>query len=174
MSKFLPKMYQESIYTIDYKKLKTKKIKCILFDLDNTCVPFYEHKGNTKLKKLFEQLTKMGFKVIIFSNSPKRRLDKFKDMGVEYNYSSKKPLKYEFNKIIKKYNYQKEEIIIVGDQIFTDIFGGNRVGINTCLVDPLTNYDGFLTRITRKIERIKLNDFEKKGILKRGEYYDKM
>lgn len=174
MSKFLPKMYQKSIYTIDYKNLKNKGIKCILFDLDNTCVPFYENKGNKELKKLFEKLTKLGFRVIIFSNSPKRRLDKFKDMQVEYNYSSKKPLKHDFNKILKKYNYTKEEVIIVGDQIFTDIYGGNKVGINTCLVEPLTDYDGFLTRITRKIEKITINNFEKKGIFKRGEYYEKV
>ena len=174
MSKFIPNVYQQSIYTINYQNLKSKGIKCILFDLDNTCVPYYEDKGNKELKKLFNKLTKMGFRVIIFSNSPKKRLDKFKDMEVEYNYSSMKPLKYHFNKILNKYNYQKEQVIIVGDQLFTDILGGNKVGINTCLVDPLTDYDGKLTKITRTLEKSKIKKLQKNGSFKKGEYYDKM
>ena len=68
MDNFIPDMYQKSIYHIDYDKLKEDGIKCLLFDLDNTCVPFKDKEPNKKLKELFETLKDMDFKVIIFSN----------------------------------------------------------------------------------------------------------
>ena len=66
---FKPDMYVKDIYAIDYKKLKSYGIKCILFDLDNTLVPYYKKKPTRKLKDFIENLKDIGFKVIIFSNS---------------------------------------------------------------------------------------------------------
>ena len=82
------------------------------------------------------------------------------------------PFKKNFNKIMKKYRLAKEEICIIGDQLFTDILGGNRVGIKTCLVNPLTNEDFILTKIFRLTEKIIFKIMESKNILTKGEYYD--
>ena len=49
MNNFIPDMYQKSIYHIDYNKLQDDGIKCILFDLDNTCVPFKDTAHNKRL-----------------------------------------------------------------------------------------------------------------------------
>ena len=172
MNNFIPNMYKKNIYEVNYKKLKKEGIKCLLFDLDNTCVPYHENIPDKRLKKLFSRLKKQGFTVIIFSNSPNRRLKKFKDLEVDYNASSLKPLSYSFNKIIKKYNFKKEEICIIGDQLLTDIYGGNKVGIKTCLVDPITTNEIFITKINRILENKKIKKLTKKGTLKKGEYYD--
>lgn len=172
MDKFYPKMYQRSIYDINYKKVWKMGIRCLLFDLDNTCVSYKESSASDDVKKLFKKLKKQGFDVIIFSNSPSRRLKKFEDLGVNYNAFSMKPFTYNFFKILKKYKYDKEEVMIIGDQIFTDIWGGNKVGIYTCLVEPLDNVDMFLTSITRAIEKYKIKKFVKDGIFERGKYYD--
>ena len=67
MEKFYPDVYQKSIYTINYEKLKENGIKCLLFDLDNTCVPYVDKLPSKKLKNLFEDLQDLGFKIIIFS-----------------------------------------------------------------------------------------------------------
>ena len=72
MEKYVPDMYKKSIYDIDYKKLKKNGIKCILFDLDNTLVPYYKNKPSRKVKDFIERVKDMGFKVIIFSNSNKK------------------------------------------------------------------------------------------------------
>ena len=56
MDNFVPDMYQKSIYHIDYEKLYDDGIRCLLFDLDNTCVPFKDKEPNKKLKDLFETL----------------------------------------------------------------------------------------------------------------------
>lgn len=170
----IPKMYQESIYTINYQKLKQKKVKCLLFDLDNTCVGYHEKNPTEQLIKLFQKLTKLGFRVIIFSNATRKRLQPFKKLDVICHPESKKPLSKNFNKILKEYNLKKEEVCIIGDQLFTDIMGGNKVGIITCLVEPLTKEDFILTKIFRAMEESNFKKMEKKGILKKGVYYDEM
>ena len=171
MNKFIPNMYQESIYKINYNKIKEKNIKCLLFDLDNTCVGYKIKDPTKELSDLLKKLTTEKFQVIIFTNARKKRIEPFKILNVDINYLSKKPLKSSFKKILKKYNYQKEEVIIIGDQLFTDIYGGNRIGIYTCLVDPLTTEDFFFTKITRNFENAIFKKLERKKILTRGKYY---
>ena len=165
MKLFIPDNYSHDIYSIPYEKLKKNNIKCLLFDLDNTCVGYHEKNPNERLKNLFIKLKKMGFKVIIFSNATKKRLEPFQELSVICHPMSKKPLKLNFKKIIKKYNYQKEEICIIGDQIFTDILGGNRVGIKTYLIDPLTNEDFIITKMFRQLEKRIIKRMKNKGEL---------
>ncbi len=175
MKKFCPQIYQKNIYSINYQKLKKEGIKCLLFDLDNTCIPYKNNKMPKKIKDLFDKLVKMNFKVIIFSNSPKRRLQRIIELNnlkIEYNASSKKPLPHNYKKVLKKYNYQKEEVCIIGDQLLTDVFGGNKVGIKTCLVDPITKKEFFITKISRKIENNLFKKLSKQNKLTKGEYYD--
>ena len=78
MEKYVPDIYKKSIYTINYEKLKARGIKCLLFDLDNTLVPYTDKVPSKKNKELFKKLKELGFKVIIFSNSGKKRLTPFK------------------------------------------------------------------------------------------------
>lgn len=171
MKKLIPDMYSKSIYDIDYQRLKDKKIKCLLFDLDNTCVPYPEKKPTEELKELFKKLEKMNFKIIIFSNTTPNRLDKFKDLGVEISALSKKPSSKNFLKILKKYFYQKKEVCIIGDQLFTDIYGGNKVGIYTMLVDPLGPKDFIFTKVSRMLENLVFKSLANKKIHQKGEYY---
>ena len=74
---YKPDMYQKDIYSIDYKKLKSYGIKCILFDLDNTLVAPYIKKPPRKLKDFIERIKDMKFKVIIYSNASKKRISPF-------------------------------------------------------------------------------------------------
>ena len=171
MKKLIPDMYCKSIYDIDYKILKKKKIKCLLFDLDNTCVPYPVKTPTKELKELFKKLEKMDFKVIIFSNTTPNRLKEIEKLGVEVSGLSKKPSTKNFIKIMKKYFYQKKEVCIIGDQLFTDIYGGNKAGIYTLLVEPLGSKDFIATKMSRLLERIIKNNFAKKNILQKGVYY---
>lgn len=172
MDNLIPKMYQESIYTINYEKLKKENVKCLLFDLDNTCVGYHEKNPTKELKNLFKKLTKMGFDVIIFSNALPKRLLPFNELNVVLHPASKKPFKKNFQKVLTNYNYKTSEVCIIGDQLFTDILGGNRVGIKTCLVNPITNEDFIGTKILRATEELIFKKLAKKSILIKGEYYE--
>ena len=173
MDILIPDMYQKSIYSINYEKLYNCGIRCLLFDLDNTCVPYVEKVPSKKLIDLFDYLKDMGFKVILFSNATKKRLEVFKNtLVVDCSYSSRKPSKRKFLKVLKMYNFDLSEVAIIGDQLFTDILGGNRVGLKTFLVNPMSKKDMPLTFIFRILERGQFKKFKKRGILKLGEYYE--
>lgn len=173
MDNFIPDMYQKSIYHINYDKLKEDGIRCLLFDLDNTCVPFKDKKPNKKLIELFEMLKDMDFKVILFSNATKKRILPFKNgLNVDCSASSRKPNSKKLLKIIDQFHYQLSEVAIIGDQLYTDILCGNRVGIKTILVNPMSKDDMFFTKMFRFLEKNKFKKFAKRGVLEKGKYYE--
>lgn len=170
---YYPDIYAQSIYTINYNKLLERGIKCLLFDLDNTCIPYTEKEPTKELKNEFDKIKELGFRVIIFSNSPQKRLEPFKQyLNVDCCYKAGKPRKKKFLKVLKTYNYTLSEVAIIGDQLVTDIYGGNKVGITTILVNPISNIDMPFTKIHRFIEKIEIRKMNKKGIFSIGEYYD--
>lgn len=173
MEKYVPDMYQKSIYAIDYNKLKSRGIKCLLFDLDNTIVPIKIKTPSDKIKELFSNLKEMGFKVILFSNSPKSRLKPFKDeLQVDCSASSKKPNPKKFLQVLNIYGFGVSEVAIIGDEILTDIVGGNKIGITTILVNPIGKKDFFLARIRRRIEKRIMKKLRKKDLFSKGRYYE--
>ncbi len=173
MENYVPDLYVKSIYYVDYKKLKERGIKCILFDLDNTVAPLSIKKPTKKIKDLFIKLKDMGFKIIIFSNSPKSRLKPFKDeLEVDCAFSCKKPMRRKFDLILKLYKFSVSEIVIIGDNIITDVLGGNKVGITTILVNPISAKERFFTKICRKYEAHIINKLSKKELFYRGKYYE--
>ena len=172
MDMFIPDIYQKSIYTIDYKKLKKKGMKCLLFDLDNTIAPYKVIEPDQKVKELFASLEK-DFKVIIISNSNKNRLRPFKEkLNVDVAFSSKKPFKTKYKKILELYNFKIDEVACIGDQLLTDILGANRMGFTSILVNRIAKYETIFTRFNRFFEKFILKSLAKKRILVSGEYFD--
>lgn len=170
--KFIPTMYQKNITSINYEKLKSSGIRCILFDLDNTLLK----KGDKKLEEKIEKkliLLKKNFKIIIISNNFKRKISKICSIiDVDFVSFSRKPFTFGFKKVTSRYNLKKEEICIIGDQLVSDILGGNRYGIKTILVDPLGEKDLKITKVNRILETFIFNSLKKQGVLERGIYYE--
>lgn len=165
-------MYKKSIHDINYQKLKTKNIKCIIFDLDNTIALIDQDLITEKTKKLITKLKK-DFIVIIISNNYPSRVEPYANvLDCEYISQAKKPLTGGYKKIKEKYNLENEEMCMIGDQIITDILGGNRFKMLTILVDPLGKKDLKITYINRFLEKRILNYFEFKKLMKKGEYYE--
>lgn len=173
MEKYVPDIYQKSIYTIDYEKLKKRGIECLLFDLDNTIIPFDVKEANQAIKDLFEQLKEQKFRVIIFSNNSKARLKPFKDfLEVDCLANSKKPFKSGFLKILSQYRLEENQVAIIGDQLLTDIIGGNKVGITTILVNPISNKDAFWTKFNRFREKRVMKKLRNHDLFIQGRYYE--
>ncbi len=173
MELFRPDIYQKSIFTIDYKKLKKSGIKCLLFDLDNTLSAMSISLPDAKTKSLIASLTDLGFRVIIVSNSSKKRIEPFKDhLNVDAAARSFKPLKNKYLKIQKIYNLKDTEIAAIGDQLITDIYGANRMGFTSILVNPISNYEFFISKFSQFFERKVYKKLNKMGLLTKGKYYD--
>ena len=173
MQIFLPDIYTQSIYTINYESLKNAGIKVVLFDLDNTLIPISANEPTKKVKDLFEDIKKQGLKPVILSNSGKKRVEPFKEgLFVDAAYSSMKPLKRKYKKVLNIYNVKPGEVAAVGDQMLTDVLGANRMGITSILVNQISTNDFNRTKLNRFFENMIVNYYSKRGVFKRGEYYE--
>ena len=172
MEKFIPDIYAKSIYAINYKKLKRNGIKCLLFDLNNTIASYETDYPSNKLRELFYTLSE-DFKVIIVSNSSKDRVRPFKEkLNVDSAYRAYKPFKRKYKKILNLYKYKDTEIACIGDMLITDIYGGNRMGFTSILVNKMSIEEPFYVKMLRKIDNKILNKLSKKEILIIGKYYE--
>lgn len=93
IDKFVPDMFYQSIYRVDYEKLKNVGIKLIIFDLDNTIATYSESIPRSEAKELIDKLKEMGFNVILMSNSNKSRVLPFRNaLEIDSCANAKKPL----------------------------------------------------------------------------------
>ena len=151
--KCYPNMYQKSIYTISYSKLRKMGIKCLVFDLDNTIALINQHKMTEETRKLLQSLKK-EFQIVIISNNTKKRVKPYADdLQCDYVSSASKPFSKGFHKIRKKYHLKPTQMCMIGDQLITDIYGGNRYHMFTILVDPLGKKDLKITSFNRFLEK---------------------
>lgn len=172
MAYLKPDIYKQSIFDIDYKKLLKSNIKCLVFDLDNTLGLIDEEYCPDKTKKLIKKL-KRDFLVIIISNNTEKRIAKYKnELELDAVSFAMKPLTVGLGKIKKRYNLEKNEMLMIGDQLVTDILSGKLFGIKTALVEPFGKKDLKITSLNRKIENNIIEKYRKKGIFERGKYYE--
>ncbi len=173
MEKYIPDIYAKSIYDINYDNLVSRGIKCILFDLDNTLLPPKTKEVSKKLVDFIKQVKKTNIRFIIYSNSLKKRVsDVANRLDLEYFYFVRKPYRGKIDKIVKKYEYNQSEMAVIGDQLLTDVLFGNRVGITTILVNPLSVHDKFFTRFNRHREKKIYKKLYQNNLLVKGKYYE--
>ena len=150
---------------IDFDTLYAKGKKVILFDLDNTIASYEDVKPNSKQLMLNEKLTKMGYKIYIISNNRIKRVKEFVEMFKVNDYLTlaRKPFTKRVCAFIKRNNLNKDEIVMIGDQLLTDIVCANKIGVTNILVKSISRKtERWYTRINRlreerilrKIERI--------------------
>ena len=154
LEKFFPDEYVDSIYHIKLNELKNKGIKGIIFDIDNTLVPYDVEIAHDKLVKWLQTVKEAGFKICLVSNNNKSRVMKFNEsLNYPAIHSALKPMRRNFKRAMQLIGTTKSETAIVGDQIFTDVLGGNMIGIRTILVVPIQDKEAFVSKVKRGLER---------------------
>ncbi|WP_241481653.1 YqeG family HAD IIIA-type phosphatase [Mesobacillus campisalis] len=166
LNNFLPDQHVKSIFEITPESLKEKGVKGIITDLDNTLVEWDRPSATPDLIQWFENMKQNNILVTIVSNNNEDRVKLFADpLVTPYIYRARKPMTKAFNRAVKDMGLKKEQTVVIGDQLLTDVFGGNRGGFHTILVVPVAKTDGLVTRFNRTVERRILNWFRKKGKL---------
>lgn len=172
MKNYIPKIYKKDIFDIDYEYLKKKNIKCIIFDLDNTIMTIDEEHPKKKVLELINKLKKDFIIYVLSNNKSKERVKKAGEyLEVGYFNLALKPLGYGFKRVLRKEKLKVINCCNIGDQLVTDILGGNRLGLLTILVDPIAKKELKVTKINRYIEAKKLKKLKEKNLFNRGEYY---
>lgn len=160
---FKPTWLLKSVYHLTIENLKTYNICGLLIDLDNTLVAWNNPFGDEKLHIWLEEMQKNNIKVVIISNNTTKRVSKIAEkLKVPFVANAKKPTKYGIKKAVEKLQLPKENIVMIGDQLFTDILGGYRFGLKTILVKPLIESDLLGTQVSRILERFYMKKYKKK------------
>ncbi|KIL53400.1 hypothetical protein KP77_03760 [Jeotgalibacillus alimentarius] len=163
---FLPNEYVDSVFEITPAKLKEQGIKAIITDLDNTLVEWDRKNATPKLIAWLEEMQKEGILVTIVSNNNQLRVEAFSNpIGIPFIYHARKPMGRAFRRAIRDMNVNKDETVVIGDQLMTDVLGGNLNKLYTILVVPVAKTDGFFTKFNRVIEKRLLNFFKRKNMI---------
>ncbi|MDP4162305.1 MAG: YqeG family HAD IIIA-type phosphatase [Bacillota bacterium] len=161
---FLPNEHVKTIFDIKPERLKQLGVKGIITDLDNTLVEWDRPSATPKLIEWFDEMRKSNILVTIVSNNNEKRVKAFSDpLDIPFIFQARKPMGMAFRRAIAQMGIKREEAVVVGDQLLTDVLGGNRSGFHTILVVPVASTDGFFTKFNRLVERRILNWFRKKG-----------
>ena len=148
-----PNAYFEKIEDITIQFLIKNKINVLILDVDNTLIDRSKKISEEKVNWA-RDIKGQGVKLYILSNSNKKeKVKKIAEiLDIPYKYFGLKPFKKGFKKIAQELKEDSKKIGVVGDQIFTDIWGGNRCKMFTILVDPIKENDYWYTLWKRPIE----------------------
>jgi HAD superfamily phosphatase (TIGR01668 family) len=151
-----PDLYLRNIYELPLRKFMTMGIKVLLFDLDNTVVLHRDSHALPQTAAWFEKLSAAGFEAAILSNNSDERVkiiaSQFK---IPYIAHAGKPRQKGFKRALALFGVKPEQCVMVGDQLFTDIAGGNQAGFFTALIMPLGRDEHWGVRnISRRAEKI--------------------
>jgi HAD superfamily phosphatase (TIGR01668 family) len=155
----IPRLQVATIYDIDLDGLMASGIRGIVTDLDNTLVGAKDPHATPELIEWLEDVKRRGFQVVIVSNNHYARVSAFASpLSLPFIPRARKPTNAAFRKAMRLMNLQAEQTCVIGDQIMTDVLGGNRLGMYTILVKPISLRDeGFFTRaVNRRLERAAL------------------
>ena len=173
MHLFKPEYYVRSYQNIDTERLKAKGIRLLISDIDNTLVAWNDPAPGRKVRQFIKKMEEAGIYVALCSNSMPSRAGRFSvDLGVPVYPLSFKPLQYNLKKAMARFQVTPEETALIGDQLLTDMLGGNIAGIYTILTAPVTTDEKIDTRINRFFEKFIYRYYEKQNIFKKGDFDD--
>ena len=159
---FYPTTENPSAYTIPYESYYALGKRGIIYDIDNTLVP-HGAPADKRSIELFEKLRFIGFKTVVLSNNKEPRVKSFADdVGSGYIYKAGKPSPKGYEKAMEMMGTTPETTLFVGDQLFTDIWGANRAGIETILTKPIHPKEEIQIVLKRRLEWIVLKAYHRK------------
>ncbi len=162
LKRFYPMYYYDSVRHIDYDQLYKEGKNALIFDLDNTLAPFDIKEPDEDIISFIQGLKDKGFKVCIVSNNKGNRVQIFNEkLGLPIVAKAGKPKLAGISRAMTLVDAKKEECVMIGDQMFTDVWVGNRLGIVSILVKPIADRDEFTVKLKRGAEKIVFRQYQK-------------
>ncbi len=162
LERFYPALLLDNVYELDIDKLKKNHITLLVFDIDNTLVPYFEPHPTKKVLVLLDRLQKEGFSIALVSNNKKERVELFNQNLALFSVSrAKKPLKSGLKRALSHFHTEPKNTAVIGDQLFTDVYAGNRLGAFSVYVTPIAlsmdTKETLFFRFKRAMEKIVMN-----------------
>lgn len=153
---FRPTFQAESLDSIPVEKLKRNGIKGLIIDLDNTMTPWNDLEVGPKVAEWFKKVQAAGIQACVVSNNKhKQRVAVVAEhLGIPFVFRATKPRRKAFRAGMEILGTGASDTAVIGDQLFTDILGGNRLKLYTILVLPISDREFIGTRFLRQMERV--------------------
>ncbi len=164
MKLLLPDVIFDSLNDVTTWYLKSKGIKGVIMDLDNTLVPPHTKRPTQTALDWLSKCEREGMQVYLVSNNNLVRVREFcEGTTLKYIHRGGKPLPFGITKARKLMGISRSECALIGDQILTDVLGARLAGIYSIMVRPLVAEDGYFFRMKRKFEKLILKRYRKRG-----------
>lgn len=151
---YRPDFLVEAVYDLTPDRLRKHGIRAVLVDLDNTLIAWNNPDGTPQLREWIDSMTEADIPVVVVSNNNhkrvKRAVERFK---IDFVSRAMKPFTRGIDIALARYGFSKEAVVMVGDQLMTDIRAARRAGIRSILVKPLVTSDAWNTKFNRARER---------------------
>ena len=162
--RFLPDLYIQHITELAPEVLHNRQRWGLLLDLDNTLLPNDADRFSPEVERWVQEMRTNGIRLCIVSNGSEGRTGRLADhLGVPYVARARKPLVRGLRQALRLIDLSPEQAAMAGDQLFTDVWGGNRLGLFTILVKPISPRESVLTIWKRPLERLLLHDARTRG-----------
>ena len=149
-----PRARLKSVTAITPESLRERRLKAILLDLDNTLVPYKTYgEAPQGLMEWLQTLKEAGIQIMLVSNGSRGRVRYWSEKLEIPGFGPAGKPWFGFRKALRRLALSPREVAVVGDQLFTDVLGGNLIGAYTVLVPPLSKREMGYTRLVRKLER---------------------
>ena len=151
---YMPDFAVEAVYDLTVPSLQAHGIKAVLVDLDNTLIAWNNPDGTPEMKQWLHDLRDAGIRIIVVSNNTKNASnEQLRNLGLITFIGLWSPSHLGLTVPWRNFHYEKSEVVMVGDQLMTDIRAAHRAGIRSILVNPLVQHDSIKTQINRARER---------------------
>ncbi len=151
---YMPDFMLEKAYDVTVESLQKEKIKAVFVDLDNTLIAWNNPDGTPEMRQWLHELRDAGIRVVVVSNNNYERVKKaVEKFGIDFESRAMKPFTRGIKRAMKRFGIQQNEVVMIGDQLMTDIRAAKRAGIRSILVKPLVQSDAIETQFNRWRER---------------------
>ncbi len=168
LERFVPRERAASLAAVDIEGLRRKGYEAVILDLDNTIAVWNSLEALPEAERWLRQARAAGLRLCIVSNSAKFRRVRLlaERLGVQaFARPFLKPFGSGYGRALAHLEAEPARTVAIGDQLFTDIYGGNRLGMHTILVEPLSGTEFVATKITRLAETIVRWLLRRRGLL---------
>ena len=140
-------------YSIDYEALYKEGVRALLFDIDYTLVP-HGAPADERASELIKKLAGRGFQILFVSNNNKDRAEMFaKGLPARCVTGAMKPLPKGYAQAVKLTGLKKEQVVLIGDQLFTDVLGARLYGLRAILTGRVDTERELSLKVKSKIEK---------------------
>ncbi|MDU4959779.1 MAG: YqeG family HAD IIIA-type phosphatase [Sporomusaceae bacterium] len=161
-----PRMMFNTVLEVDADRLRRQGIGGVVLDLDNTLLPWGGEAIAPEVSVWLRGLLAANMKAGFVSNNHTSRVSALAaQFAIPYAARALKPSGRGFRQVMAAMQLPPEQVAVIGDQLFTDILGGNRLGCWTIWVKPLSNHEFIGTKITRQLEAVAVRLLRAKNMI---------